>query len=204
MSPETGAAPARPAGQLEDCNLLVSFSSRAPGQARREVRGRLRALGDPEPVTVPTLSRGLLAARTSLDPRAVIRELRALGRASPDVFRQTTRWVPVDAWTAPDLEAMRQAVSLLAGRIGPGETWRMTVDKRAGAVLDPAEVIRHLAALIEARVDLARPDRILLVELFGDRTALAVLAPDDILSVATLRAVRGQAGDAAGTGSSPG
>jgi tRNA(Ser,Leu) C12 N-acetylase TAN1 len=184
--------------RLEDANLLVSFAWRAPGRARREVRGRLRALGDPAPSTVPTLSKGILAARTALDPREVVRALRGLCQVSPEVFRQTTRWVPVDAWSAPDLAAMRAAVVALAARIGSAETWRLTVERRAGAALQPAAVIEALAPLVPAPVDLAHPDRILLVELFGDGVALAVLTPADILSVATVRAGPGPVGPGPG------
>jgi hypothetical protein len=122
VSQDRGAPPTRQEARLETCNLLVSFGWRAPGRAGREIRGRLRALGDPEPVTGPTLSRGVLAVRTRLDPRAVVRELRAVCRASPETFCHTTRWVPVDVWTAPELGAMRAAVCAgphPPGRCGP-------------------------------------------------------------------------------------
>jgi tRNA(Ser,Leu) C12 N-acetylase TAN1 len=162
----------------------------------------LRALGDPAPITVPTLSNGLLAAKTALDPRAVVRELRLLYQASPQVLRHTTRWVPVDAWTPPSLVAMREAVVNLAGRIGPAETWRITVEKRAGAAWHREEVIGALAPLVPAPVNLVHPDRILLVELFGDLVALAVLAPLEILSRATLD-VRVPPGAPEGSGAPP-
>jgi tRNA(Ser,Leu) C12 N-acetylase TAN1 len=205
VSQDRSAPPTRHEARLETCNLLVSFGSRAPGRAGREIRGRLRALGDPEPVTGPTLSRGILAARTRLDPRAAIRELRAVCRASPEAFRHTTRWVPVDVWTAPELGEMCEAGLVLAGRIGFQEPWRMTVEKRAGARLDPQAVIRALAALVSAPVNLAHPEKILLVNLFGDAVALSVLAPDEILSVAALRGAAEQAGGIAdGTGNQPG
>jgi tRNA acetyltransferase TAN1 len=199
----TEGLPARPPGRLEDCNLLVSFAWRAPGRARREVRGRLRTLGDPAPITVPTLSNGLLAAKTALDPRAVVRELRALYQVSPQILRHTTRWVPVDVWTVPDLVAMREAVVTLASRIAPQESWRITVEKRAGAALDREEVIRSLAPLIPAAVNLIHPDKILLVELFGDLVALAVLAPHEILSCATLEVTRIRPGAPEGSGDQP-
>jgi tRNA(Ser,Leu) C12 N-acetylase TAN1 len=188
-SPGTG-------GRLEGCNLLVSFAWRAPGRAKREIRGRLRALGDPGPAIVPTLSRGILAVRTTLDPRHALRELRALCQASPEMFRQTTKWVPIDLWTTPDLETMRQAVSVLKDRIASHESWRMSVDRRAGSPLEPEDVIRALAPVVHATVNLVHPKKVLLIELFGDRVALAVLTPDDVLSVATVQAGRRQGHEA--------
>jgi tRNA(Ser,Leu) C12 N-acetylase TAN1 len=174
---------ARPAP--DDSNLLVSFPWPMPGRARRAVVARLRAIGDRAPVARPALSKGVLAARTSLEPHAAVRELRALYRHDPEAFRNTSRWVPVDRWTAPDLDAMKEAVRGLRDRIRLHETWRMTVERRPGNAMRPETVIEGLALLIEAKVDLAHPDKVLLIELFADRVALAVVTPAEILSVAT-------------------
>jgi tRNA(Ser,Leu) C12 N-acetylase TAN1 len=100
--------------------------------------------------------------------------------------------VPVDVWTPPDLVAIREAVVDLARRIAPQETWRVTVEKRAGTALGREEVIRTVAPLVPAAVNLIHPDKILLVELFGDRVALGVLAPHEILSLATVPVTRAQ------------
>jgi tRNA(Ser,Leu) C12 N-acetylase TAN1 len=164
-------------------NLLVSSSWRAPGRSRREIAARLRALGDPAPLVTPTDRNGVVAARTTLEPREVIRGLRALHQASPAVFRYTYKWVPVDLWSKPDLESLRGAVEHLRNRIAPGERWRISVERRTAGRPALPEIIDALAALIDAPVDLSHPDKTLLVELFDDRAALAVVAPEDTLTV---------------------
>jgi hypothetical protein len=60
-----------------------------------------------------------MTVRTTLDSREAIRSLRALYRDSPGAFRYTYTWRPVDIWTAPDAESLRQAVVRLRDRIGP-------------------------------------------------------------------------------------
>ena len=172
---------------MSDPNLLVSSGPRAPGRARREITARLRALGDEAPEIGPLLTRGIRAVRTSLDPRLVVADLRALCMRSPGAFRFTWRWVPVDLWTGPDLEAMRQGVAGLRERIGQGESWRLTLEVRTQDHPDARTVIAALAALIDARVDLSHPDKILLVEIFQDRVALAVLGPSEVFSVVKVR-----------------
>lgn len=173
---------------LDAGNLLVSSMGRAPGRARREILARLRALGDRAPVVVATGARGILAVRTSLDSREIVRELRALCERSPHVFRSTCRWLPVDRWVSPDLQSMKQAATGLRDRIRPGETWRITVTARPGNRLDRTEVVHALADQMEGRVDLTHPDKILWVELFGDRAALSVVTPADVFSVVKSRA----------------
>jgi tRNA acetyltransferase TAN1 len=168
-------------------NLLVSAGPRAPGRARREIATRLRALGDETPEIGPLLTRGIRAVGTSLDPRRVVAALRTLCLRSPGAFRFTWRWVPVDCWTGTDLEAMRRAVAGLRDRIGPEESWRLTLEKRTPDHLDAGRVIGALAALIDARVDLSHPDKILLVDIFEDRVALAVIGPTEMFSVVKVR-----------------
>jgi tRNA(Ser,Leu) C12 N-acetylase TAN1 len=164
-------------------NLLVSIAWRAPGRSRREIVARLRALGDQAPLVTATDRKGLMAVRTSLDARDVTRGLRALHRNAPDVFRYTSRWAPVDLWSAPDLESLGQAVASLRHRIAPGERWRITIERRAESCLPRAEMISALAALVDAKVDLGHPDKILRIDLFSGCAALAVVTPDETFSV---------------------
>jgi tRNA(Ser,Leu) C12 N-acetylase TAN1 len=179
---------------MDQANLLVSSSPRAPGRARREILARLRALGDPIPEVAPTGVPGISCAKTSLDPRRVVGELRALCVRSPHVFRVTSKWVPVDLWVGTDLESMKQGVARLGQGIQPGETWRMTLERRTENRRDAREVIFGLASLISAKVDLAHPDKILLVEIFDDRVALAVLTPSEVFSVVRARPPGQEAG----------
>jgi len=174
-----------------DFNLLVSVHPRAPGRARREIVARLRTLTDVAPDVMQTLARGILAVRVAIDPREVVRRLRALCERQPRAFRYTLKWVPVDRWSRPELPAMREAIAQLRCRIGPNETWRMTVERRTDTTrLDPHLVIRSMAELVDARVDLTHPDKIVLVQLFDDWASFSVVAPSETLSVVKTRAER--------------
>lgn len=168
-----------------DFNLLVSCPWAAHRPARDEIIAVLRAQGDERPVVRRTLARGLIGVRTRLEGRAVIRALRAMLQQDPLVLEYTCKWVPVDLWTSCDIPALREAVARVKDRIGPGESWRMTVEKRRYTRHHRFDIIRMLADLIEAKVDLAHPDRILRVDILGGRAAVSVLTPDEILSVRT-------------------
>jgi tRNA(Ser,Leu) C12 N-acetylase TAN1 len=168
-------------------NLLVSASPRAPARSRREIVARLRAVGDPAPLVIPTERRGVMVVRTSLDAREAIRRLQALHRDAPAAFRYTSRWLPVDAWTAAEPESLRPVVAALRDRIRPGERWRMSIERRATGGPAPADLIVNLASLIDNEVDLVHPDRVVRIELFRDRAAVSVVAPAEVFSVVAHR-----------------
>lgn len=172
---------AGPAAPPRDFNLLVSSSWRGLAAARREIRALLRALGDEQPVIERMVAKGILGVRTRLDPRRVVRDLQALLEREPGRRRFTCRWVPVDTWTQADLDSLVRVVTGLREQIQPGETWRMTVEKHRHARHHRDEVITALARLIDAKVDLTRPDKILRIDLVGDAAAVSVLTPGDVL-----------------------
>jgi protein-L-isoaspartate(D-aspartate) O-methyltransferase len=183
-----------------DFNLLVSTLPLAPGRARREIVMRVRELTGSAPDVIEPMARGILAVKIALDAREAVHRLRELCVRNPRAFRYTVKWVPVDRWARPELPAMKEAIAELRQKIAPGETWRMTVARRAGSTrLDPTEVITSLATLIDARVDLNHPDKIVLVQLFDHRVSCSIVAPSEMLSVATVLAAARPAPAAAPT-----
>jgi tRNA(Ser,Leu) C12 N-acetylase TAN1 len=124
-----------------------------------------------------------MVVRTNLDPREAIRRLRALRSSAPGAFRFTYKWVPVDLWSAHDVASLREAVTRLRHRIAPRERWRITVERRARGCAPAPEIIAAVADLVEAKVDLVHPDKVLLIEVFDASAALAVVAPDEVLSL---------------------
>lgn len=124
-----------------------------------------------------------MTVRTSLDAREAIRRLRTLHHDSPATFRYTTKWVPVDVWATPDTDSLRQAVAGLRDRIRPGERWRISIERRAPGGPARAELIAALAPLIDEKVDLSHPDKLLRIELLSDRAAVSVVTPEEMFSV---------------------
>jgi tRNA(Ser,Leu) C12 N-acetylase TAN1 len=183
----------RPADDLSklDFNLLVSTLPLVLRRARQEVVARLRELTDAAPDAIQPLARGILAVKVTIDPRELVQRLRALAEREPRAFRYTLKWVPVDRWARPELAAMKDAAAQLRSRIGSNETWRLTVERRADTtLLDASQIIRSLAELIDAKVDLRHPDKVVLVQLFNDRVAFSVVAPSETFSVVKMLAAR--------------
>jgi tRNA acetyltransferase TAN1 len=170
-------------GEMYDFNLLVSYSWGVYGRAKREIVQVLEMLGDEGSVVKRTIAEGIIGVKTSLDSREVVRGLRRLFNEDPFVLQYTLKWVPVDLWTLSDMDSMKEAVRKLRNGIREGERWRITVEKRRYSQHHKIEIIRELADLIEEKVDLENPEKILRVDIIGRCAGMSVLTPEDIFSV---------------------
>jgi tRNA(Ser,Leu) C12 N-acetylase TAN1 len=166
-----------------DFNLLVSCSWSAYGKAQKEIVHILGTLGDENPLVKRTVAKGIVGVRTCLDSREVTHRLRALFDQDPLVFQHTLKWVPVDLWTRSDMDSMKRAVAELKSKIHADERWRMTVEKRRYTRYHKVEIVRELANLIDEKVDLISPDKILRVDIIGPYTGISILTPRDVFSV---------------------
>lgn len=171
---------------MYDFNLLVSCPWALVGGASREIAYFLRLLGDEEPFIERTVARGIIGVKTRLDSKEVVGQLKVLFNKDPSGFRYTLKWVPVDLWTSSDIESMRTAVEQVKDRIKHGERWRMTVEKRRYTVHHKIDIITALAELIDERVDLKNPDKILRIDIIGKFAGVSVLSPQEIFSTTRL------------------
>ncbi len=164
-------------------DLLVSYPYRRFGPARREIRRILKRLGDEHVQVERTGVDGVAFVRTALDGREVVRRCRELFQTAP-TFEFAIKWVPVDYWCDTDLDAMRKLIEeKIRGQIDANETWGMKVERRGWPLYHTAEIIARLAAAIDRRVDLDRPDKLVRIDIVGRQTAISVLRPGDIFSV---------------------
>lgn len=167
-----------------DFNLLVSCSWSLWREAADEVKRILKELGDENPLVRPTLAKGILGVRTTLDSRFVVRKVREMFEKDPWSVQYTLKWVPIDAWTASDIDSIKEGVSGIKDRISKGEKWRMTVEKRRYTKHHKSEIIKEVAELIDEEVDLEKPDKILRIEIIGRYAGLSILKPDETFSAA--------------------
>jgi tRNA acetyltransferase TAN1 len=144
-------------------------------------------MGDREVKVDKTGIRGLIAAKTALDPFNVIGKLRTILKERPHEFRYTLRVIPVEKVVRTDLDEIRRSVMELGGKIGENETFRVTVEKRFTSI-HTREIIEAAAADIRQKVNLARPDKVVLIEVVGGLTGIAVIRLDDMISVVKERA----------------
>jgi tRNA acetyltransferase TAN1 len=167
---------------LNDFNLIISTSRGNERNTCSEMWYLLGEVGDRGSTIETTSVIGLVVAKTKLDPIKAVRDLRLLLKERPWEFKYTLKLVPVQKVVEARLDEIEQASIGFASEIGRREKFRITVEKRH-TDLSSKTIIDTVAKRIDRTVDLDSPDRILLVEVIGQLAGLALIEPDDVLSV---------------------
>ena len=161
-------------------NLIVSTYRFREEDAQDEILKMLNLFGDPEAESEIAEVKGLILAKTSLDPIAVINDLKKLVVSEPWQLRYILRVLPVQVVTPTRLDAISEAARDLGKKIGNG-TFRVTVEKRHTS-LSSTQIVNAIANRISNKVNLDDPDLVILVQILGGLTGLSVLRPDQIFS----------------------
>jgi len=114
--------------------------------------------------------------------REFIGKLKSLLSERPWEFRDIKRVIPVDVIVDTDYTEISRVSWRIAENIPKGATFRINVKKRY-TELSSRELIRVVAEGIDRKVDLENPDYIINIEILGPKTGVALIKPDDILSV---------------------
>ncbi len=168
---------------LNDFNLLATTARGNERAMTNEIVYLLKEeLGDAEAKASKTKIRGLIVAKTSLDPLAALEKFRVILTERPYEFRYALRIVPIQKVVSTDLMEIKKAVEELAPKMGESETFRVTVEKRF-TELHSKDLIEAAVGNIKQKVDLKNPDWIVQIEVVGAYTGVSLLHPNDILGV---------------------
>jgi tRNA acetyltransferase TAN1 len=167
---------------LRDFNLLATTSRGNENDACSELWYLLEQIGDSAPIVKKTGVAGLIAAKTVLNPLEVVEKLREVLHERPYEFRYTLRIMPIEKVIRTDLGEIQQVAAEFGSKIAENETFRITVEKRF-TTTSSHDIIASAAANIERKVDLNKPDKILLIEIVGGLTGISMIKPDEILSI---------------------
>ena len=168
---------------IEGFNLIATTSRGNERPMINEILFLLRdELGDSEAQAAKTKIRGLIVAKTTLDPCLALQKFRKILTERPYEFRYALRILPIQRVVPTELEEIKKAAAELGSRIGENETFRVTVEKRFTS-LHTKDLIEAAAGDLKQKADLENPNKILLVEVLGALTGLSLLEPSDILAV---------------------
>ncbi len=120
------------------------------------------------------------------DPKALLTFIAEYVRSEPFKVRFVMRVIPVDQVVDTKLEEIVAAVKENSSSIGPSDSFRITIEARDSPYSDK-QLIDGIADAVDRKVNLDSPDKVVLVQIFGEYTCVSVLAPSEILSVPKLK-----------------
>ena len=120
------------------------------------------------------------------NPKALMSFITEFVRSEPFKVRYIMRIIPVDRVVDTKVEDIVGVVRELAPAIGPGETFRITIEARDSPYKD-RELIDAIADAVDREVDLESPDKVVLLQIFGEYAGISVISPHDVISIQKLK-----------------
>ena len=167
-------------------NLIITSSRHLESEAAGEISEILEEFGDSNAkVEISDLS-GIITATTSLDPFLVVKKIREKILDEPWLIRYCLRVIPIHDTVYTKKEDIVNSVLNHVSVMQPHDTYRITVEKRHSEI-PTNEIINEIADKIQNKVSLEKFDWIILIEIVGKRTGIAILREDDVLSTQRIK-----------------
>lgn len=158
-------------------NLLITFDPVHEESAKLEIDAAVKETG--KKAEIVKTEDGLAELNTE-NARELIKALKTVDKGK---FNYTFYWWPVDEWCKSKIEDMQKCIKKIQEGIKADEKWKMDLAKRKEKQEYPKDLIIKLTdAVDKPKVDLKNPDKIIKVEIIGDKAAISLLAPEEIFN----------------------
>jgi len=169
---------------VKEGNLLVTFDPTHQESALKEISELLNSVK--EKADVIKADEGVAEILVK-DAKKAVRELSKISVKSIDKFGHTFHWIPIEKWCKNSIDEMQKVIKGFVKDIKQNEKWKM--DLKVRKVKEKPDEIKLILKLTEAvdrpNVDLQNPEKIVKVEVIGNKAGLALLGKDELLNVAT-------------------
>lgn len=162
-------------------NLIITCPRHLEPETEEELREILEEFGDLDVKISTTNMSGILTAETYLDPIEVVKKIKDMLLDEPWSIRYCKRIIPIQKVIESKINEIENSISELSNQILENETYRISIEKR-NSDLSSKEIITKIADKIKNKVSLEFPDKVILIEIIGDKTGISILKKSDILS----------------------
>ncbi|MCJ8306804.1 MAG: RNA methyltransferase [Nitrosopumilus sp.] len=163
-------------------NMIITCARHLEPETEEELCDILEEFGDSDVKVTITEMSGILTAETKLDPVEVVRKIKEMVLDEPWSVRYCLRIIPIQKVIETKIEQIEKTVSEMSEEIIEGETYRISIEKR-NSNLSSQEIIKKIATKIKNKVSLEFPDKVVLIEILGNKTGVSILKKSDVLSI---------------------
>ncbi len=163
-------------------NMIITCARHLESETEEELCDILEEFGDSDVKVTITEMSGILTAETKLDPVEVVRKIKEMVLDEPWSVRYCLRIIPIQKVIETKIEEIEKTVSDMSQEITDGETYRISIEKR-NSNLSSQEIIKKVATKIKNKVSLEFPNKVVLIEILGNKTGVSILKKSDVLSI---------------------
>lgn len=166
-------------------NLIVTSAKGLEARASAEFK-EVALLSGVRKITIERSAYDGVIEVEAEDPRALVNFITEFVKSEPFKVRFIMRLIPVHKVVDTKMDDIVKAVKELSHAIGPSETFRVTVEARDSPYSE-RRLIEAIADAVDRKVSLESPDKIVLIEIFGEYSGISVISPAEIVSVTKLK-----------------
>lgn len=163
-------------------NLIVTCPRHLEPETKEELKNILEEFGDSEPEIKITNMSGILTVQTILDPIQIVRKIKEMILDEPWSIRYSSRIIPIQKVVETQISEIEKNASEISEQILEDEKYRISIEKR-NSNISSKEIITKIANQIKNKVSLEYPDKIILIEILGNKTGMSILKKSDVLSI---------------------
>lgn len=167
-------------------NLIITCARHLETETKQELVSILEKIGDAKPIITITNMSGILTAETTLEPISIVKKMKERLLDEPWCVRYCLRVIPIQKVTETKIEDIENGVLDLIKFISDAESYRISIEKR-NSNISSQELISRIANKIKNKVSLEFPDKIILIEILGNKTGISIVKKTDILSVEKIK-----------------
>ncbi len=163
-------------------NMIITCARHLESETEEELSSILEEFGDSDAKISITKMSGILTAEIKQEPIEVERKIKEMLLDEPWSVRYCLRIIPIQKVIETKIEEIEKTVTEISEQISNDETYRISIEKRSSD-LSSQEIITKIASKIKNKVSLEFPDKVILIEILGNKTGISILKKTDILSV---------------------
>jgi tRNA acetyltransferase TAN1 len=162
--------------------MIITCARHLESETEEELSSILEEFGDSDAKISITEMSGILIAETKLNPIEVVRKIKEMVLDEPWSVRYCLRIIPIQKVIETKIDEIEKTVSNMNEQIVDGETYRISIEKR-NSDLSSQKIIKKIANEIKNKVSLEFPDKVILIEILGNKTGISILKKSDVLSI---------------------
>jgi tRNA acetyltransferase TAN1 len=168
---------------INNFNLLISTSRFNEENAKAELWFTLLMCGIKYPIISNLSYSGLLSAFINQDTRLILAKIKKILENDPAFFQYILKIVPIDFVCNTNINIIDELVKkYYKDYINHGESFMINLKRRKSEQIDRESSINRIAAGINNPVDLSNPDKIIWIEILGNRCGISFIKSSDIIS----------------------